>query len=362
MDVNELLRQYAEGKRDFGFVDLQGARLSGRYLAGIALYQANLRGAILTQADLSSANLRQADLQGANLSQANLRGANLRRANLKAAVLEGAILEGAILTGARLPDGSLYQLRPPEEEFFEEICPEEATPEESPSSSNDPQINQAPNPDSPTVLSGSDAAMPLLNRLSAIRPGQAPVVWAPLLFEWLGFGTFGLLLALNQASGFNWLIAWLSSLCWLGGDALTWFIPIIAAIAVFNAAGISVVTLATAGLIALTLLLTLRVMLGWSAWKALRDSLWVGGMVFVLVQLVGWLFYGADAYSGGGIVVAFSTLHLAGLLVLAVGLTSLGAPAWEPMIAQGFSRQRAAAIVSLVSAAGLLCGKVISLF
>lgn len=47
MDGKELLRQYADGKRDFGFADLQGNTLTGANLTGIGLQQANLKRAIL---------------------------------------------------------------------------------------------------------------------------------------------------------------------------------------------------------------------------------------------------------------------------------------------------------------------------
>ena len=115
MDVNELLRQYAQGKRDFGFVNLQGVVLTRVDLTGIALYQANLEKAVLVQVNLSRANLRQSNLKEADLSQANLSQANLRRANLTDAILEGTILDGATLTGAILPDGTYY-LSPPSQD------------------------------------------------------------------------------------------------------------------------------------------------------------------------------------------------------------------------------------------------------
>jgi len=90
--------------------DLFRADLSGRWLAGADLYQADLRYANLTKANLSQANLTKADLQGATLREANLslseltnaklRSANLTKADLQGAILTEADLQGAILTEA----------------------------------------------------------------------------------------------------------------------------------------------------------------------------------------------------------------------------------------------------------------------
>ena len=62
MTATEVLTQYAEGKRDFGYANLS---------------RADLRGANLNGANLSRANLSHANLSGANLNGADLRGADL---------------------------------------------------------------------------------------------------------------------------------------------------------------------------------------------------------------------------------------------------------------------------------------------
>jgi hypothetical protein len=339
MDLNELRRLYADGKRDFGFANLKGAILASENFAGIALYQANLEEAVLVQANLSRANLRQANLKGADLSQANLSQANLRRANLTNAILEGTILEGAILTGAILPDGTLYPLSPGPEI---EPQPSADAPETGPPLSKVATIHKvtAPNPEN----------------LPMFRDFQHRVPWASLIFWGLGFTSFGLLLTLHKASSFNWLIAWVSSICWIFNEALVWFIPIIAAIAVINAAGISIVTIGFVGLITSSLFFVLKFMLDWSLQETLKGSLWIGGLAAILIQLASWLFYGADAYQGGGIVVAFDTLHLAFLFILAIGLTSLGAIAWRQMLDQGFSKSQTFGCIGLTAAIGLGCG------
>lgn len=48
MDVNELLKRYAAGERDF-----KGINLIGSSLSGINLSRANLREASLSEADLT---------------------------------------------------------------------------------------------------------------------------------------------------------------------------------------------------------------------------------------------------------------------------------------------------------------------
>lgn len=63
MDVEELLRQYAAGERNFAAIDLRGADLRG-----IQLTHSNLEGV-----NLSSANLSEASLGFVNLNRANLR-------------------------------------------------------------------------------------------------------------------------------------------------------------------------------------------------------------------------------------------------------------------------------------------------
>lgn len=120
MDAQQLLKQYAAGKRDFRGVDLrgadltladlshanlEGANLSQAILNGITLiqtnlFQANLSNAKLLGADLSGANLIQANLNRALLSSAILAGTYISKANLSAAVLSGANLQGATLRGA----------------------------------------------------------------------------------------------------------------------------------------------------------------------------------------------------------------------------------------------------------------------
>lgn len=107
MDREELLAQYAAGRRDFPNLDFQEGNLSqadltGINLSGSNLSLTNLTGANLAGADLSHAQLNVARLSGAHLPQANLQGANLKVANLAQANLRGANLMQANLVGTEM--------------------------------------------------------------------------------------------------------------------------------------------------------------------------------------------------------------------------------------------------------------------
>ncbi|GET39638.1 pentapeptide repeat-containing protein [Microseira wollei] len=107
MTVEEFLKQYAAGVRNFASINLSeanlsGVNLSGVNLSGVNLSVANLSGANLSGANLSGAKLNVAKLSGANLSGANLSGAILNVANLVRADLREAELMGASLIRAEL--------------------------------------------------------------------------------------------------------------------------------------------------------------------------------------------------------------------------------------------------------------------
>src|SRR5919199_1218678 len=97
MTVEELLKKYAAGERNFAGINLTEANLSGVNLSG-----ANLKGANLSVANLSGANLSKTNLTGAKLNIARLSGANLCRVNLSGATLTEATLRGANLAQANL--------------------------------------------------------------------------------------------------------------------------------------------------------------------------------------------------------------------------------------------------------------------
>ena len=107
MKVEELLKRYGAGERDFTGIDLSEANLSGINLSGANFSEAslsvtNLSGANLSRANLSRARLNVARLSGANLNQARLDGAILNVANLIRADLRGASLVQAAAIRAEM--------------------------------------------------------------------------------------------------------------------------------------------------------------------------------------------------------------------------------------------------------------------
>ncbi|MDJ0746969.1 MAG: pentapeptide repeat-containing protein [Xenococcaceae cyanobacterium MO_167.B27] len=102
-DRTNLLQDYALGRRDFRYANLQQANLSRKNLVNINLIAANLSNANLQETNLTSAkliaaNLSNANLQGANLTNAKLMGANLTGANLKDAIIHNTDLTNAVFS------------------------------------------------------------------------------------------------------------------------------------------------------------------------------------------------------------------------------------------------------------------------
>lgn len=116
VSAEELLKEYAKGRRDFSGVEfekgmdlerakLKGVIFNGADLGGANLYGADLEGAHFEYADCCGVNLEVADLQGANfryalLNDAKLKNADLEKANFRMAELEDANLSGAYLMNA----------------------------------------------------------------------------------------------------------------------------------------------------------------------------------------------------------------------------------------------------------------------
>jgi uncharacterized protein YjbI with pentapeptide repeats len=107
MSSEELLKNYAEGRREFFDANLKRANLSETDLSEAKLFEADLSEADLFRANLSRANLSRANLSRANLSRVNLSRANLFAANLSDANLSRADLSGADLSGADLSRADL---------------------------------------------------------------------------------------------------------------------------------------------------------------------------------------------------------------------------------------------------------------
>lgn len=109
LSIDELIRLYGAGNRNFINANLRCASLSSYCLSGVNLSWAKLNFANLSEANLSGANLTAADLSETDLSRANLSQTCLARANLTKANLGKADLRGANLDKACLSDANLSE-------------------------------------------------------------------------------------------------------------------------------------------------------------------------------------------------------------------------------------------------------------
>lgn len=107
IEVDVLLREYADGRRRFNNVDLKECDLSHARLPLINLEEALLNKANLTGANLAGATLNHVDFSAATLTNVNLIAADLVRAKLAGAKLAGAVMSGANLSGANLRKSDL---------------------------------------------------------------------------------------------------------------------------------------------------------------------------------------------------------------------------------------------------------------
>jgi hypothetical protein len=348
MNAQQLLERYANGTRDFSGADLRGVDLSHASLVGINLYRADLTDATLEQADLREANFLKADLTNANFTAANLSGANLRRAELTGTVLQSAILDSARFSDVVMPGG---------------------LPSARTRSSQTPLHRTPPSQDQRSISSRtqshphgghsfqSSSPLPDLTPFhQATPPTLAELPVPSLALFWAGYSCFGGILGIYSAPNILWMMVWATALAWMLGESMAWFTPVVAAIAVMLSSGISIWAVILAVSVSLGLGLAL-VMLGWSWTKTLRDSLWIGGLVVILINLAQWLFRGDMT----GIVVS-GYFPLALLLIMGMGSTGIGAIAWLQMRADGFRRRQIAWVFAGCSALGLLCGGMIGKF
>ena len=343
MNVEDLLRRYAGGKRDFSWADLSGADLTGADLAGVNLYGANLSQAVLVETNLHKANLLKANLTGANLTKANLTIANLRKANLTGAKLEEANLEEANLSGAIAPDGQPFLVAT---SSLEE--PDEKSGEES---DEKPRQTQS-EPVEPKAIPGQSIVPPPTKRPSTWVEFRDHLPWSTLICSAVGFSLFGGLLLLHQATIVSWWIVWAISLVGTVSEANTWFVPLLPALVVVLAAkavalqSVSVAGYTTlwqfsmVGIAMVALFCCLKFLLGYTWQRSFQDVLAIGSVGFSFTQLFVWVMSGSWL--------------LALLLVLAIGFTGLGAITWMQMQDTGFSRLQIRWTVAIVSAIGLV--------
>lgn len=336
MDSKELLQRYADGRRDFTWADLGEATLADCNLAQSNFNRASFASANLQRVNLSQANLTKANFSHADLTGANLTGAICRKANFAEANLTDAILDNVDWTGATLPDGSLFEaIAPPEPSTDSKLADSEAV-----------EIAQ-----NPPAIAPPELPINLRPHRATWKAFQADLPRPSLFLLWLGYCCFGFLISMHQGEGLPWVIAWLSSIAWLLDESLTWFAPLVGAIAVMSAAGVSVIALAVSTMVTFTLLVGLK-FLGWG-WRAtLKDSLWVGTIVAVALMIVGWLF--SDGMVSG-------TFPFAILLLLGVVGAGMGAIAWGQMLEERYSRKQTAWTFGGTTALGLLCGYLLAL-
>ncbi|MGF1497086.1 MAG: pentapeptide repeat-containing protein [Elainellaceae cyanobacterium] len=334
IDATQLLNQYGTGRRDFSWADLRGVNLSNAHLAQINLYRADLTGACLAGANLAGANLLKANLTQADLTRADLRGANLHRTDLTGTTLTAANLDGARFSEQTLPGG----IPPLPPEVRQRLMDGGYAPAR-------PTASQTSAPFSARATPSRSPQKP------ASQPTPIPLQALSLLG--VGYLCFGLLLGLHQAAGVSWVMTWLSSLSWLVEESLTWFSPVLGAIAIMLGTGLSLWAVVVAGSIGVGLLFSLLLM-GWSKAAALRDSTWVGGIVAILLNGSTWLASSETAQSRTDVLLGgFPSALLLGAGMVGVGL---GAIAWLQMQSDGVQRRHIAWIYGAIAALGLGLG------
>lgn len=339
MDAEQLLKRYADGTRDFSWADLRGANLVGASLPGINLYRADLTGATLERADLRQANFLKANLTRTNLSQADLTGANLRRADLTRTVLTAAVLNGAHFSDLTLPQG----------------LPSVPASVRQTASHSRPTSSSLGNQSIPAQRRRASQHPPYLPSFSRPHPPSISEVPLPsLALLWAGYCCFGGILGIHEVPAFLWFLVWATALTWRVDESLAWFIPVLAAIAVMLGSGLSLWALILAGSVSLGLMMGL-LLLNWPLHKALKDSLWIGGLVAIAINLTLWLVRG----NGYGLVIS-GYFPLALLLLFGMGGSGMGAIAWLQMHANGFKPNQIVWIFGGCAALGLLSGGALS--
>lgn len=107
LDIETLLAEYDDGRRNFNHVDLRNGDLTRAKLPMISLEESILQQANLSSANLAGGTLNHADFSNATLTNANFIAADLVRAKLIGANLAGAVMSGANLSGASLRKADL---------------------------------------------------------------------------------------------------------------------------------------------------------------------------------------------------------------------------------------------------------------
>lgn len=356
MDAEQLLKRYADGRRDFSWVDLRGVNLVGARLSGINFYRADLTGATLEHADLQGANFLKANLTNTNLTAANLSGANLRRADLTGTILTAAILDAVRFSDVVLPQGMPSISHAARQAAIHQAAQqhqEDPSPTVTPTRSRShPRQRHLRNNSRNTSRNASELNVNAFHRASAPTIAELPLPSLALL--WAGYCCFGGILGIHDVPNVLWLMVWSTALAWMLGESMAWFTPVLAAIAVMLGSGLSLWAIILAVSVSLGLGTGL-LFLGWSLLKALKDSLWVGGLIVIVINLSMWLVQGDEH----GVVLS-GYFPLAFLLLIGMGGTGIGAIAWLQMHTDGFRRKHIAWTFGGCAALGLFCGGLFS--
>ncbi|MDX2100077.1 MAG: pentapeptide repeat-containing protein [Leptolyngbyaceae cyanobacterium bins.59] len=345
MDADELVKRYAAGKREFVWANLPSVNLANQHLDGINLSRANLSAANLERISLKQACLTKANLQNANLRNANLQGANLRKADLTGAILENTQIEEADLQGAIMPDGSIYETLE-----FKQDSPEAAaisTP--SPSQANPIAPPSSPVPFSPPVLPSPQRPAPSKNLWEVVP-------WPSLLLFGVGYGFYGLLMGVLQGEAIGWPLVLFSAILWAVDEAYSGFIPILAAIVTVVSIERNIEVFYVPAAVSTALFISLR-FIGWDWYKAVRDSLWIGGIGVILMTIATWFFRGEYEKTIGVVVSGKSVFAI--FLLLGMAGSALGMVAWMQMNRDGFKTKSILWIMLGVAALGLFIGSVV---
>lgn len=338
MQPTQLLQRYQDGKRDFSWVDLQGADLSGAVLVDINLYRANLTGANLTGANLSNASLFKATLVQANLSGATLTSTNLVKADLTGASVDGNSLENAKLRGATLPDGSNYVAplldiqadTDGEEDLF-------ATSSEA-GIDEEPGLDEKQWPDENATLAQAPQTVHSLfpsqfsnqpTHADTPEPSisEAQLSTGALVGLTCGYLCYGLVLGGHQASVLSLPLVWSTVFVGRAKFASVWTVPVTAAAAVILCSGVSVGVLIFGALPIIMIFVGFNFygnILNQRFFKTLQDIIFFSSLVFVLMALAPWMVDGGGAYGGGGVVANLDSFVLGLFLIFGMVCTAIG--------------------------------------
>ena len=357
MTPEHLIQCYQQGKRDFLWADLRGVSLRGYSLAGTNFNRAKLQGADLSGADLSGCSFLKADLSNANLAETNLTGACFRKANLMGAILAVDQLPDSALQGATLPDGNVAPIlvvSPPQVEAREPVLDVEGIP--SMADDTVSQLQAAPERWAKSIDVQAEIAKrpppPPLPRPRTRTEVIAAVPWIPMGLFIGGYTIDGLVLYLSAAGGAAWIVSAIATQLWALHSGLTWFIPVVVALAALLGGPMSAVPLLVLPATTFVMMLGGFLVVGWHWRTALHGAIWLAGVTAVLFCMTPWLIAPTGAFTA----VIAPTALLAGFLIVAIACISIGLTGIEAMSMARIYPRHQQWVTGLGGAAGLVTG------